>query len=302
MAASRFASILAIRGKPAVLRRRSGTEREYGGAGGGFTWTDLHKTIGFQPTHRRGITEILRDAGIVEMGDAKMYVLASDEIKSDDRVVVDGGEYSVIPGFSPWEALGGTFYLAADLKRVFDSVSGSFSGVTSIFSEDFAGGVGAWTVKTGVWTNPAGEYKCVSGVGVDGISVAGTDTWTDYIAQTDGRVDAGDVGKAGLVFRYSGVGADIAAYSLMIDPANDQVTLEVLSGATWTTLLTATDLNLETDTDYEIRVHCFGQYLLCFVGGKYIFSYSEAAILEGQIGLRSEDGTAFFDDVDVWEE
>jgi len=300
MAASRFASILAMRGKPAVIRRQTGTERDYGSDAAGFTWTDYQKTLVFQPSRRKGITEVLLDAGIIKMGDGKIFTLASDDIRPEDRVIVDGGEYMVLPGFSPWDALGGTLFRAADVKRVYDSVSATFSGVTNIFTEDFAD-VLAWTVKTGVWTNPAGEYKCVSGVGVDGISVAGTLTWTDYIAQTDGRVDAGDIGKAGLVFRYSGAGADILAYSLMIDPTNDKVTLELLSGATWTTLLEA-DMNIETDTDYEIRVHCFSHFILCFVGGNFIFSLSEAEILEGQIGLRSEDGTAFFDDVDIWTE
>jgi len=300
MAASRFASILAVRGKPCVLRRRSGKEREYGSDAAGFTWTDLHRTVVFQPATRRGITEVLMDAGIVEMGDAKVYVTAEDNIKPNDRMVVDGGEFRVMPGLSPWEALGGTFFLAADLKRVSDSVSGSFSGVTSLFSEDFED-VDSWTVKAGTWTNPAEEYKCVSGAGVDGISVAGFMSWDDYIAETDARVDAGDIGKAGLIVRYSGLGAGIKAYSLMIDPTEDKATLEVLSGVVWTTLLEK-DLNIEVDTDYEVRVHCFGRYLLCFVGGEHVFSYSEAEILEGQIGLRINNGTAFFDDVDVWSE
>jgi len=283
--ASRFAKRLEHVGKAVVLRKREGD-----------AWTDMMAVSEIQqvtPLRASRYHELI-SAGILEVGDAVGYFPAWTPLEVDDRVILDG-EY-MVSSLDPKRILDETVYIRALLKRAHDTVAADFYGPNQIFFDDFESGAGNWTVKSGSWSIQTGQY-----VGEDpaiALSVAGEETWKDYVLEALVTVESGD---AGLACRFSSPDNVDQYYMAALRVAERVYALEAMQGGMWARLK-ETPYNISLNQQYRIRVHCFGGFLILFLDGAYMFTVSDLGFKKGKIGATVFEGKAAFDSITVWGE
>ena len=296
MAQRRFASLLARLGEAVVVRHRGGEAREYGGEGG-FGWTDVMETAVVQPRaalSRGAIAELLRGGGVLPVGEAAAYLPPWASVEVGDRIIFLD-EYEVA-SLDPWTARGETVYVAAALKRASDTVQAAFADPNRAFYDDFDGSREEWMVKSGSWSVTLGRYR---GEAPDAYTTALTvagESWRDCVAQAEIEVESG---SAGLSVRYTSPGGVDQLLTAMLRPDENLVSLEGVLGDAWARL-GEYETYLEADRKYVVRVHSFGGFIMVFLDGGYLFTVSDAAFKQGQIGLMALGGRAWFDDVEAW--
>jgi len=164
--ASRFIKMMKRVGKAVVLRKPVGEVAEYGEAGG-YDWVDLMVVAELQDIARTREGRQLLEAGVVDFQDKVGFFPAWVPVAADDRVILNS-EY-VVDSVDKKQIMDETVYLQAVLKRAADTVSADFYGPNRVFFDDFSGGSGNWTVKSGSWSIVNGKYV---GEAADAYSVA----------------------------------------------------------------------------------------------------------------------------------
>jgi len=277
-----FADFLSHAGKPVVLRKRNGD-----------VWADLMVVAEIQKV---SLSHNLVAAGILQVGDAVGFFPSWTQIENDDRVVFDG-EYSV-NSVNPLRVGDETVCIKTLLKQVRDTVQADFYGSNRVFFDDFDVNRESWTVKSGSWSISESRYV---GEADDSFSIAtalaGSTKWKNYVVEVKVKVENGD---ASLLCRYTEPNG-IPQYFAVSLRVNEQViALDGVQGETFGRLA-YTERNLEYNTEYTVRVHCFDSYIIVFLDGEYVFTVSDLSFLTGQIGLEAIGGKSSFDDVTVWE-
>ena len=274
MYANKFVKILGRIGKPVIIRKKQGD-----------TWVDYMDVAEVQ---RVSLKHELVAAGILELGDAIAYFPPWTDIKADDRVIQQA-EF-VVKQAGKKQVGDETVYVQALLKAAHDTVAASFYGPNVIFSDDFSGGAGAWTVKSGSWNVLVGQYVGQS-AGL-ALSVAGESDWDAYVVEAKVTVQSG---SAGLAFRFS----DGDYLFVALRPDEGVVALEAVVDTVWSRIKGA-EYHLDVGAQCTVRAHCFGSYVFVFLNGEYLFTISDLNIKRGQIGTMVFNGQAKFDDITLW--
>lgn len=152
-----------------------------------------------------------------------------------------------------------------------------------------------WTFAGGSWTVSGGRLL-QSQVTADGYAIKGNPAWRDYLVASDVTLTSPN-GYAGVVSRYTGPND---FYHCRVNDGYDRAELLKRVAGVWT-LLDYQSVVVTPGTTYRIELQSSGPLESCVVNGAvWLVATSELSLSTGVAGVRSNQASAQFDNIQVW--
>jgi hypothetical protein len=177
----------------------------------------------------------------------------------------------------------GTFQKTATLK-------------VALFGDDFeTNSASQWTPVDGSWSVVSSNtyaYKQASASG-EGLALAGSTSWTNYTVTANVTLyDLASTGGSGIIARYQ----NASNFYMLRLHASGALQLYKKVGGTFT-LLASSAVSVTTNTVYTLTLQLNGSSLSGSLNGTKLISYTDTSLSSGEIGLRTFDQTASYDNL-----
>ena len=168
------------------------------------------------------------------------------------------------PAPKPGGGIGvGTWNTQAEYKDIIIEQNGN-----SLYQSDFAKGADGWQRVSGEWKTRDGALQQTAG-GNNLLAIANSGSWTDYTMTLKARKIGGD---EGFLILFDVKDAENMAHWNIGGWGNTRSTVEVKEGGANREIAKGTDLRIENDRWYAIKLEVKGDRVECFLDGKPIQS------------------------------
>ncbi|HUC90745.1 MAG TPA: GH32 C-terminal domain-containing protein [Paenibacillus sp.] len=174
-----------------------------------------------------------------------------------------------------------------------------FFGANFVFAADWNTNMPGYLPVSGTWTTVAGDgLKGVSAGGANAFNMSTATVGTNFVYEADVKVDASTpFGVGALVFRAGEDGSN--GYVVHIDPNLDRVRL--FDFATGSDVGPTYSTTINTGAFYRLKVVADGSVIKIYLGSTLAISVSDTKYAKGNIGFNVYNGTAYFQNVYVYE-